>query len=406
VQVKIIQFLKENNLLMTEMEEEEGEGDLEEDEMMMQPSEHEHEQEERNSEHEDKIEEMKNLEEMGRVKMVQGRETPCSEQNQTLKEINLFEERKQDESNMEELEMEKEGSETMHNDSSNMYIQEVNEDEDTVNKEDLHEENLDTLQDRSISEILEIKEDYLVCQRHGNHELLNLYDVDKKVLLCTNCVVEDRTSPFNEMRRVRLLKDSRKRVIDDFRERQNHLKDLEEGLNVREREVDLRKRELQRKKRSIEKDIQLQVEDMKKLVEETFKSEVKLAEEEEDADILREFNDHHQALANKKKLLGNVMESGDEVSEAEQFLRYLESNCYSYYGWEKTQRDIEGFLEDRGVKERIGEMVQTYLQKKQEQKAQVEINILDKIIEKLSKRRDMLTRSKVLEQKIDERLLF
>lgn len=370
VQVNIIHFLKENNLLMTEMDNEKEE-DSEPKEIL--------EDDEEDLEHE-------------HVHHSTGTD---------LKELNLFEKTNPNLSNRNVIE--KELTETTQNNPGEIFEHEAPEDQMTSKDEDLTEANLETIQDRSIAEILDIKEDYLFCQKHSNQELLNLYDVDKKQLLCTNCVLENRTSPFNQMRRIRLLKDCHERVIDDFRERQLLLKDLGEGLKVRQREVDLRQRELQRKKRAIEKDIQLQVEDMKKLVEETFKQEIRLASEEEDRQMLGAFEDERKIIWSKKEILEKVGDERSMENEGASFLRYLESNCYSYFGWEKMQREVENFLGERGPNDHMGKSVKLYLERKRAQKEEIEVNILDKIIEKLQNRRNSLTREQILEHKVEQR---
>ena len=249
-----------------------------------------------------------------------------------------------------------------------------------------------------------IKEDYLICEKHNNQEILNLYDVDKKIFLCTNCVVEDRTSPFNEMRRVRLIKECRARVVDDFKERESHLRDLEEGLKVREREIQLKKREIERKKRKIEKDVKLQIEDIKKLVEDLFEDEQKHASlEDPDQQII--FEDELVMIQNKKIILDKLSNINQSDNEGVRFLKYIESNCYSQIGWNRIEKEMDQFLSDHNVKDAINRKINDFIKRKNEQKTTIEINILSKLIDKLSKRREKLSKSIFYENKIEERYL-
>jgi hypothetical protein len=203
------------------------------------------------------------------------------------------------------------------------------------------------------------------------------------------------------MRRVRLLKECRDRVVDDFRERENQLKDLSEGLKVRIKEIELKQREMERKKRSIEKDIELQVEDVKKLVEGIFKEEIKESDHE-NPNFLNIFEDEKEIIKSKQKMLKKVVDENSDENETQRFLKYIESNCYSNIGWSKNESEIEEFLGKRNTKASLSEIINEYLEKKSQQKSQIELNILTKLIEKLTKRKETLTRN-ISPQKVEEK---
>lgn len=294
--------------------------------------------------------------------------------------------------------------------------------------------NEDNQRSQNLELIFKNKQGSMVCPKHRHKsEKFSLYDLDQKILLCSECVVEAKLRPFptqNQKQRLKLLKHCEADVIDDFHERLALLQDLEEGVQVRRAELGLKERELKRRERVLSKALRFQINEVKGLVD-TLVDEVCQEKGETIMDwgisagsgftqssslskiengnlpkgrkakkIQDPLLSHRKKLKGKMEQLKNIKRRiWSKTTEPQRFADYLNTNCYSQWGFDKKIEEISSFLETRNTgRPQYG--LKTHISKAKDEKDLIFYGLLNKLIQNLEIKRDTLFPDKIEDSKI------
>lgn len=288
----------------------------------------------------------------------------------------------------------------------------------------------------NLSSILQIKLESMLCPKHRHKsENFSLYDLDRKIMLCSECVVDSKLRPFpqqQQKQRLRLLKNSHSDLIDDFQERLSLLEDLEEAIQVRQAELSLKERELKRKERELSKGFRFQINEIKGLVDSLVQevceernemvmdwklssnlnysqspnqSKLEYSSEIQDnhkktSKFKNPLDQHKQKLDSKMKQL-NILKRkiNAKKTEHEKFDQYLNTNCYYEWGFDKKLKEIAGFLDTRNSG-RAHYGLDKHLTRANEEKEIIFYEFLNKLISSLELKRAHLFPEKIQNSKI------